>query len=1099
MSLSVKYNDFQLIMINCLNENNDIRTDAEDKYEKVPVLHKIEFLLKIISERTMARDVLQLCAVLLRRMFFASYDSIEEVITPEILEQIKNQILLLLKNPQDASLLKKMCEVAAELAKRLIDERNQNHWPELLKFMFECVNSQDLVLKECALNLLALVPGIFGNELERYLEVIRQMLYHCLTDNNLNLDIRTAAVKATSAFILHHETDKKVYQHLSDCAVPMIHLIVTTISLDGEHCDTILKAVTDIAEKCPQFLRARTEDLIQLCLEALRGADIVDTRKHLCIEIVISLAENAPQTIRKRGTPYLGQLVSHLLLMMTTIEEDPEWGNVDVIEEDDFESNNVIGETSLDRLACSVGGKTILPLVLETISTMLQNPDWRHRFAAMMAVSAVGEGCHDQMLPMLPKIVSGILPFLSDAHPRVRYAACNALGQMASDFAPDFQEKFHNVVVPSLLTLLDDQMNPRVQAHAGAALVNFFEECPPKIVAIYLEQSAAKLEVLINMKINELMSKGTKLVLEQAVVTLASLADSAQEYFERYYDKFVPCLKAIIKMATTDELKILRGKAIECISLIGLAVGRDRFCADASEVMDMLLRTQTGEEQLAEDDPQLAYMISAWARICKILGSQFEPYLPYVMPPVLKAASYQIQMQILDDDDTLVEKDWSRITLDQVGIKTSGLEDKATALQMLVCYARELKQNFANYVEDVVKVVVPELKFLFHDGVRTAAAEILPYLLESAKARGKEYVNGMWKYIFPELMHAIETETEREVLSELMASLDTCITDLGREFISDDQLEAIVKALDEHLKQYFVRCEERSEKRKDEDYDEGVEETLVEEDDEDVFILSKVADVVHACFSVCKDYFLRYFDSIVHHFVKLAGSDRAWTEQHWAICVMDDVIEHGGPRCEKYKDFFIPLLVSGVQSTYPEIRQASAYGWGVLARFGGPNFASVFSACVTILVQMIQAPDAREVPNINATENAIAAITKILQYNSSQVNVNELLPIWFSWLPVWEDEEELPHVYGFLLSLIEHNHPIIMGENNSNLPRIVYIFMEVLARNAITLSSEVGQKIIALMNSLKNDALLFQRCVESLNTQHQECLKQVLAYPGDGQ
>lgn len=33
------------------------------------------------------------------------------------------------------------------------------------------------------------------------------------------------------------------------------------------------------------------------------------------------------------------------------------------------------------------------------------------------------------------------------------------------------------------------------------------------------------------------MEKGTKLVLEQTVVTLASLADAAQENFERFYDK----------------------------------------------------------------------------------------------------------------------------------------------------------------------------------------------------------------------------------------------------------------------------------------------------------------------------------------------------------------------------------------------------------------------------------------------------------------------------------------------------------------------------------------------------------------------------------
>lgn len=48
-------------------------------------------------------------------------------------------------------------------------------------------------------------------------------------------------------------------------------------------------------------------------------------------------------------------------------------------------------------------------------------------------------------------------------HPRVRYAACNAVGQMSTDFAPVFEKKFHDKVVPGLLMVLDDNANPRVQ------------------------------------------------------------------------------------------------------------------------------------------------------------------------------------------------------------------------------------------------------------------------------------------------------------------------------------------------------------------------------------------------------------------------------------------------------------------------------------------------------------------------------------------------------------------------------------------------------------------------------------------------------------
>lgn len=42
------------------------------------------------------------------------------------------------------------------------------------------------------------------------------------------------------------------------------------------------------------------------------------------------------------------------------------------------------------------------------------------------------------------------------------------------------------------------------------------------------------------------------------------------------FSRFMPCLKYIVQHAENTEYKLLRGKTIECISLIGLAVGRDK-------------------------------------------------------------------------------------------------------------------------------------------------------------------------------------------------------------------------------------------------------------------------------------------------------------------------------------------------------------------------------------------------------------------------------------------------------------------------------------------------------------------------------------------
>merc|ERR1719234_1994173 len=214
------------------------------------------------------------------------------------------------------------------------------------------------------------------------------------------------------------------------------------------------------------------------------------------------------------------------------------------------------------------------------------------------------------MEPFLGEIMDSLLGFIVDPHPRVRYACCNAIGQMSTDFAPVFEKKFHARVLPGLLHLMSDAANPRVQAHAGAALVNFSEDCPKNILLPYLPDIMGSLEEVLKQKFNELVEKGNKLVLEQIVTTIASVADTAEDKFGEYYDKFMPCLKYMIANANTIDLRLLRGKTIECVSLIGLAVGGEKFAPDASEVMNLLLESQTKGEELADDDPQMSYMIA---------------------------------------------------------------------------------------------------------------------------------------------------------------------------------------------------------------------------------------------------------------------------------------------------------------------------------------------------------------------------------------------------------------------------------------------------------------------------------------------------------
>lgn len=49
-------------------------------------------------------------------------------------------------------------------------------------------------------------------------------------------------------------------------------------------------------------------------------------------------------------------------------------------------------EQSLDRLACAVGGRAVLPAAFQHIPGMLASHDWKLRHAGLMAIASVAEG-----------------------------------------------------------------------------------------------------------------------------------------------------------------------------------------------------------------------------------------------------------------------------------------------------------------------------------------------------------------------------------------------------------------------------------------------------------------------------------------------------------------------------------------------------------------------------------------------------------------------------------------------------------------------------------------------------------------------------------
>lgn len=165
-------------------------------------------------------------------------------------------------------------------------------------------------------------------------------------------------------------------------------------------------------------------------------------------------------------------------------------------------------------------------------------------------------------------------------------------------------------------------------------------------------------------------------------------------------------------------------------------------------------------------------------------------------------------------------------------------------------------------------------------------------------------------------------------------------------------------------------------------------------------------------------------------------------------------------------------MIKALGDEYPEVRQAAAYGFGILAMKGGQAYAPHCARALEPLAACISRPDAKTTEEgISATENAVSAVAKILKHNASGIDTQSVIPAFLSWLPVYNDSDEVPYVYEYFCDLVEGNHPLVLGENNSNLPKIFEIILYTFSHGTFDEASEtlnpVKERLVRIMKMIK--------------------------------
>jgi len=848
--------------------------------------------------------------------------------------------------------------------------------------------------------------------------------------------VQLSALDAFASFF-HSITKKSQSKYYS-----LIHQVLNILpplkaSQESEDLSKALVAMIDLAEAAPRMFKPLFHDLVQFSIQVIQDKELEDSARQNALELMATFADYAPQMCKKDPS-YTTEMVTQCLSLMTDVGMDDddaaEWNasedvrtrvlrdkyvaDIGQLDLDESDMNHVAGEQTMDRLANKLGGQAVLPPTFNWLPRMITSGSWRDRHAALMAISAISEGCQELMEGELDKVLELVIPALKDEHPRVKWAACNALGQMSTDFKGIMQTKYHQVVMPSLIPVLMST-EPRVASHAAAALVNFCEEAEKEILDPYLDN-------LLGNLLN-LLQSAKRYVQEQALSTIATVADSAETKFGKYYDTLVPLLFNVLKEEQSKEYRLLRAKAMECATLIALAVGKERMGQDALNLVQLLGNIQ--QNIVDDDDPQASYLLHCWGRMCRILGTDFLPYLPAVMPPLLELAKAKADIQLLDDEENVAqieqEEGWELVPLKgkYIGIKTSTLDDKHMAIELIVVYAQNLQGAFEPYVLDIMEnVAIPGLAFFFHDPVRVASAKCVPQLLSSYKAaHGMQspQFQQLWASTIAKVLEVLETEPAIETLAEMYQCFYESVEVCGKNCLTNDHMSTFITSADSVLKDYQGRVAERLEEAKDREDGEEPSEDILFAIEDDQTLLSDMNKAFHTIFKNQGTSFLPHWERLIG-FLDQFVANQDPTQRQWALCIMDDVCEFCGPESWKYNSHIVQPIIDGIRDDVPANRQAATYGAGVAGQKGGEPWADFANASLPLLFQACARPDARQDDHVFATENACASIAKILHFNSSKVsNVQEVVSHWLNTLPVTNDEEAAPFAYSFLGQLID--------------------------------------------------------------------------------
>lgn len=583
--------------------------------------------------------------------------SLWKSLSSEEYSQCRVKLLHALMNEPLAFIQRKIIDLIAVHAK--LDQ-----WPELMDSIVQMHSSGEAKWQEISLLTLEKLAEHVGPFLVANLGPTLSIISSGL--DSPKLDTRNAAALALCSLVMElNDFDEAVVSSFSR----VVAILRANAEAENDsNLQDLFTSLSRVLESKAVLFTGIWGSIFELSSLICQSPDLQDLTKISALDLCMSLLRNSTSKKFCSNAESRQAFLRLAMSAMLQVEDDdggvafftrPDsssgFGDTDGDEQSNFAE---FGSVCLNNMAETFPPAETIACCLPAAATFIQQADWRSRRAALFIVCIICDGTREEIYPHLGRLVATATSCLTDVHPRVRYSAVHCLSVLIEDFTadedeelgPSFQELFSSTVPPKLFAAIEANSSfPRIIHTAIGALKTFFN--PSSCEKQHCEPYSA---CILDYCCNALVTRALPSFILEDVASLAGNV-SILSPLESLAPRFAGLMSALQTIAfsqpdagqSSHDSSLLRGRCLESIALVGSAAGKEVFRDEALRILSLLCEVQ--RSGLDFSDPLSSFILQACARLAGIVGSDFEPFLLIVLPPLLSRIAEPITVQILDD------------------------------------------------------------------------------------------------------------------------------------------------------------------------------------------------------------------------------------------------------------------------------------------------------------------------------------------------------------------------------------------------------------------------------------------------------------------